>query len=155
SLLAAEAQARGGWQAIDLTSIDAGLAGIFEGWWREQERAWHDGTRTPTRVTERVLSILACALAPLPVAILAAVAGEDADVVTHALAPLGRFVVANARGDVAFAHPRLGHYFRDKLGAEERARLDRAFADATRRIVAETFADGKVAPPPYVLSTHV
>jgi hypothetical protein len=129
-----------------LARVRAGLDGVFAAWL---------GAAAPSATTRALCVGLASAAAPIRPELLADVLGVELTELRAALAPWARFVITNPSGEIAFAHPRLGYYFRDPLAVDARRRVDAAYADATRRRADRLLAGGALdAETPYVLACH-
>ncbi len=145
----------------DLPEIEDGLSGYFARWWADQRKLW--GQAAPLREgdVQLVLNLLACALGPVSRDDLLHLAPADAHLSTWGLEraqdALARFVTGDGdeRGYV-FSHPRLGHYFRQRLTEGERRVWERRFLDYGRdtldRLNAGTLAGD--AAPSYVLDHY-
>lgn len=140
----------------DLATIDPGLEGYFERWWREQKKLWGEASPLKERSVRAVLSLLAAAFGPLRREDLLAVAPPESELTTwtldDALEPVRRFVIESEAGFV-FSHPRFGHYMANELAAAERRAVDERFA-AWSRAVREAMRGGTLPPaeaPPYVV----
>ncbi|HHH41548.1 MAG TPA: hypothetical protein ENK56_06040, partial [Chloroflexi bacterium] len=116
-------------QPEDLRGLKPGLEGYFDRWWADQRKQW--GARAPLKepAVREVLNLLAAALAPLMQADLLRLSPDlDTWTLEEALRPLARLVIGDGREQgYAFGHPRLGQYFWEKLGRQERRALEERF----------------------------
>jgi hypothetical protein len=140
----------------DLATIDPGLEGYFERWWREQKSLWGAASPLKERGVRAVLNLLATAFGPLRSDDILAVAPAESELTTwtldDAIEPVRRFVIKNDAGFV-FSHPRFGQYLSKELTERERHAVDEQFA-AWSRGVREQLRDGRLSPadvPPYVV----
>ena len=140
----------------DLATIDPGLEGYFERWWREQRSLWGAASPLKERGVRAVLNLLATAFGPLRSDDILAVAPAESELTTwtldDAIEPVRRFVIKNDAGFV-FSHPRFGQYLSKELTERERRAVDEQFA-AWSRGVREQLRDGRLSPvdvPPYVV----
>src|ERR1044071_7753255 len=140
----------------DLATIDPGLEGYFERWWREQKSLWGAASPLKERGVRAVLNLLATAFGPLRSDDILAVAPAESELTTwtldDAIEPVRRFVIKNDAGFV-FSHPRFGQYLSKELTERERRAVDEQFA-AWSRAVREQLRDGRLSPvdvPPYVV----
>jgi len=133
----------------DLARLEPGLEGYFDRWLEDQRRLWSAEWRQRERQLLALLRLLACALGPLPrqdlLELLAPdqIGGLDLDML---LGPLGRLIAGDGRrSGYVFSHPKLAAYFYDRLGAGERQRLEKRFADWGRQCF-EKLRSGELAP---------
>ena len=112
-------------QPEDLQSIRPSYKGYFDKWWEEQERLWGRDNPLEKDLVNDILDLLAMALGPLTSSDLYQLFAEQVRSrdIKQAITPLNRFVIGdgNEQG-YAFAHPKLGEYFRDQL--EDKEQID-------------------------------
>lgn len=145
-----------------LRSIQPGLEGYFEDWWREQEALWRSqGTSVDASALWAVLATLGCAFGPLRRDDLARLAGLtrqlDGETLRRALTALSRFIVGD--GDqvgYVFGHPRFAAYvFGQRLLPRDRQRWDRRFVTWGERVRDRLDrARRPTSPPEYLLRYH-
>lgn len=117
-------------QPGDLCGLSPGLEGFLDRWWDDQRRLWGADRPLQERAVQTLLDLMACALGPLSREdILDHLTQEDEGVnawsLEDALRPLQRFVVGDGRQQgYSFSHPRLGHYFNERLTAGERRKIE-------------------------------
>jgi hypothetical protein len=145
----------------DLASLEPGLEGYFKRWWEEQERQWGDTAQLRKVEVRALLSLLACALAPLSredAVALMEEEGLDAWTLEDLVKALERIVLGDGkRQGYVFTHPRLGHYFREeKLTSRERKRWNQRFLDYGRETL-DDLNGRTLSPddaPPYVVEWY-
>ncbi|GER90601.1 hypothetical protein KDW_47630 [Dictyobacter vulcani] len=146
----------------DLRSIQPGLTGYFELWWKDQRQLW--GADAPQReeAIQTMLDLLACALGPLSKKdLISLTAGQEnfsaAELELH-LAPLARFVTGDGiHQGYVFSHPRLGNYFyEERLNPTERQAIEQRFLRWGEQTLLALNAD-QLAPraaSPYIIQYY-
>ena len=140
----------------DLEEIAPGLKGYFDRWWTDQHRLWGKESPLRERGVRAVLSLLACAFAPLEREDLIALAPPDSDVTSWTIGsciePLRRFIIEGPQG-LTFNHPRFAQYLYDELTRSERGEWERRLLEWGRTTV-EAMRAGTISPlaaPAYVI----
>jgi hypothetical protein len=135
-------------QPGDLRDIQPGYKGYFEKWWADQEELWGADDPLATALVNEVLHVLAMALGPLRISDLRQLLRDQVHSrnLKRAIRPLNRFVIGDGQEQgYAFAHPKLGEYFRDELAAEEQAAWQARFLAWGERTIDDLQA-GQVQP---------
>jgi len=114
----------------DLDSLKPGFGAYFGRWLSHQEKLWDDeGLKLAGEEIERVLSILAFALGPLPsrdlLDLMKTIHGAGNFLSEHhLLQPLRRFILGDGKPDSGYvlSHPKIGEYLQnERFGARARA----------------------------------
>lgn len=119
-----------------LDGSSQGLAGFFERWWRDEWSA--SGGRPFEQVTNRTLTILAGAFAPLSrravLAVLKRLGPFEGAQLDEALHRLRRFVIRSAEG-YSIGHPELGRWWWERVSNDgEAEQFDAAFLSLAREM---------------------
>ncbi len=137
--------------AEELATIQPGLQGYFDSWWREQHEQWRIERRDPFMEYEglrQFLNVIAAALGPVTQDDLAAVCEvKDWQQLRRFTEIIGRWLTGdgNMRG-YTFSHPRLGYYFWEQLSKAERLAWDDRFANWGATVLAD-LDKGELVPP--------
>ncbi|GCE30249.1 hypothetical protein KDA_57330 [Dictyobacter alpinus] len=146
----------------DLHSIQPGLSGYFELWWKDQRQLWQDEAPQREATMQTMLNLLASALGPLSKRDLVSLTAQqenfrEAEIEPH-LAPLARFVTGDGvHQGYVFSHPRLGSYFyEERLNTAERQAIEQRFLNWGEQTLAalntETLAPQ--AASPYIIQYY-
>lgn len=146
-------------QPEDLQGMRPGYNGYFERWWTDQEELWGEDDPLEKKIVNDLLDVLAMALGPLPINDLRQLLPGNvrSRELRRAIEPLNRFVIGNGQEQgYAFAHPKLGEYFRDVLEADEQAAWQQRFLDWGRWTLAN-LRSKKIRPldaSPYLMQYY-
>jgi hypothetical protein len=146
----------------DLLDIKPGLDGFFLRWWDDQRRLWGDEAPLHEPALQTLLNLLACALGPLHqkdiLQLTSSEVGLNLWAIEDCLRPLKRLIIGDGVSQgYAFSHPRLSHYFYDKLQAAGQARQQEMhFVNWGEKTLMD-LSDGRILPSdvsPYIIQYY-